>query len=371
MKIPADILRERQNKLSRQLEKNDLDAAAIVPGANLYYLTGVNLHLMERPSVLFLHKDGHIEAVMPELERSKWSEAVPAAETCYWQDSDGYDGAFAKIAAKSGKIRIGVEGQRMRVFEYEAMRRGFPDAVVCDAESSIAQIRICKDQTELDLIQKAVQISERALQTTIDKTEAGMSERQIQTMLKAAMLDGGSEGFAFEPIVLFGANAANPHGHPSDVNLLAPGEVMLIDFGASFGGYHADITRTFFCQRASRRDRKIYKTVMQANELGRSSAKPGITAHLVDFAVTRLMWNSPYSDLIVHRTGHGLGLNVHEEPQIMMKNRYQLEVGNVITIEPGLYEPGGIGVRIEDNVVITDSGSKSLTSFDRKLKLVG
>ena len=370
-KITANQLEARRNRLSRLLEDASLDAAAIVPGANFYYLTGVDFHLMERPTVLFILTDGTMHAVIPELERGKWKEAMPSVDTAFWQDSDGFDSAFERIGASIGNLRIGVEGQRMRVFEFEAIRRGLSNSSLSDAESVIARVRECKDPQEIELMERAISISERALARTVEMISAGMSERKIQGLLMSAMLDEGAEGIAFGSIVLAGGNSANPHGHSSERNKLHRGDALLFDFGASFGGYHADITRTFFCETTSERHKEIYQTVHEANELGRNIASPELTAHDVDERVTEVLRSSPFSDLIVHKTGHGLGLYVHEAPQVMVGNRTPLEDGNVITIEPGLYRFNEIGVRIEDDVLIEASGARSLTSFDRSLTLIG
>ena len=370
MALTQELLAARQKKLTDSLSQNGLDAAAIVPGANLYFLTGVQLHLMERPTVLIIFADGSMRAVIPELERMKWSAAMPGADTVYWQDSDGFDEAFRRAGLGAGRIRIGVEGQRMRVFEYQALTRGFTGADLRDAEAEIAHMRLCKDGLEISLMKQAIDISEKSLAAVIERLRPGMSERFIQAMLKSEMLDQGAEGFAFEPIVLAGPNSANPHGHPSESNKLEPGQALLFDFGASCGGYHADITRTFFCGSASSKHRDLYETVRQANALGRELAAPGITADSVDIQVTGSMRSSRFSEFIVHRTGHGLGLYVHEEPQVMAGNSYRLEEGAVITIEPGLYIPDEIGVRIEDDVVITRDGSLSLTEFPRELTVI-
>ena len=184
------------------------------------------------------------------------------------------------------------------------------------------------------------------------------------------MLAHGAEQFGFEPIVLAGAKAANPHGTP-DGTPLRPGDALLIDFGAQCGGYSADITRTVFCRHVSDRHADIYETVRAANALGRRIAGPGITAHDLDSAVTDVLRSSPFADMIVHKTGHGLGLDVHEAPQVMVGNRQRLASGYVITVEPGLYGAGDVGIRIEDDVTITEDGSRSLTTFARELRLVG
>ncbi|MCY3877911.1 MAG: Xaa-Pro peptidase family protein [Rhodobacteraceae bacterium] len=369
--MSQDLFDNRMQRLREGLAESGFDAAAIVPGANLYYLSGVNLHLMERPTMLLVFADGSMRAVIPELERAKWLAAMPGADTHFWQDSDGFDAAFAAAGADMDRIRIGVEGQRMRVFEYEALKRGFPKAELGDAEACIAGIRLCKDAAEIRCMETAIGISERALASVTGRITAGMSEARIQAMLKNAMLDEGAEGFAFEPIVLAGENSANPHGSASDTCKLSRGQGLLFDFGASFGGYHADITRTFFCETVSEMNRDMYDTVLQANRHGRAVSAPGVTAHEIDESVTGVMRESPFAEFILHRTGHGLGLYVHEEPQVMMGNSYAMREGVVITIEPGLYRPGEVGIRIEDDVVITAASSRSLTSFDRELTLIG
>jgi len=183
------------------------------------------------------------------------------------------------------------------------------------------------------------------------------------------MLAHGSDGFGFEPIVLAGAKAANPHGTPDDTPL-RPGDALLIDFGAKIEGFSADITRTFFCEYVDDRHAEIYETVRAANALGRRMAGPGVTADELDRAVTDVLRASPFAEMIVHKTGHGLGLDVHEAPQVMVGNHRTLEPGFVITIEPGLYGAGDVGIRIEDDVTITEDGARSLTSFPRELRLI-
>lgn len=365
------VYETRIKRLAAVLGEAGIDHAALVPGPTFYYLTDIALHLMERPTVLFVGADGSTRAIMPELERNRWQEGMPATETHYWQDSDGYDDAFAAAARAMKAGRIGVEGQRMRVFEGDVLRRHFGAEAVLDAQVPITSIRLCKDAAEIDCLKQAITISQNALQHTIEQVEAGMSERQIQQRLRIAMLEAGVEGFGFEPIVLVGGASADPHGVPDDERRLAKGEALLIDFGGLYGGYSADLTRTFFCGEPSSEHRDIYETVRAANERGRETAGSGVTAAALDVATTDVLRQSPFSNLIVHKTGHGLGLDVHEAPQIMVGNDQMLQAGMVFTIEPGLYRPGEIGVRIEDNVVITDDGCVSLSDFARELTVVG
>ena len=366
----TDIFAARRTRLGELLRKAGLKAAAFVPGPNFYYLSGLQFHLMERPTLLMVDDAGEVCGIVPELEREKWRETFPQASTWFWQDSDGYDDAFAESAAALGSIRIGVEGQRMRVFESEALRRHFGQGSVAMADTDLIDLRLAKTAEEVAIIEKAIRISETALSETLAEVRSGMSEAEIQGLLKMRMLANGADGFAFDPLVLAGGNAANPHGVPGE-RPLAAGEPLLIDFGAHLGGYNADITRTFFCEHASDQHARIYETVLAANTKGRAVACPDLTAHDLDETVTGVLAASPFADLIVHKTGHGLGLDVHEAPQVMIGNHVPLVAGTILTIEPGLYRPGEIGVRIEDDVLIERDGCRSLTSFPRELSIVG
>ena len=366
----TDIHTERRQRLAALATAQGLGAVAFVPGANFTYLTGLHFHLMERPTLLFITADAQILGIIPDLEREKWSAAFPDALTFYWQDSDGYRTAFAAAADAMKGQMIGVEGMRMRVFEGEALRRHFPQGSIVDADPHLTSLRLVKSEAELASLSRAIRISEQALAETLAAVRAGMTERAIAGLLKARLLACGADGFAFDPLVLAGGNAANPHGVPGDAALL-PGQPLLIDYGASYEGMNADITRTFFCAHVRDDHAAIYETVLAANQKGRDAAGPGLTAHDLDTAVTAVLSASPFSDLILHKTGHGLGLDIHEAPQIMQGNHQPLLPGAVFTIEPGLYRPGDIGVRIEDNVVTTETGSLSLTTYPRDLTLIG
>ena len=361
---------ERRGRVAALIRDAGLDAAAFVPGPSFDYLTGLRFPLMERPTLLFVTGKAGMLAIMPELERLKWGSAFPDADTFYWQDSDGFEDAFAAAAGALGAAAVGVEGGRMRMFEYDALRRHLKDGEVRNADADLQALRIAKDKDEIASLSRAIGISETALGETLDEVRAGDTEGRIATLLKSRMLAHGSEGFGFDPIVLAGAHAANPHGTPGDAPL-GPGDALLIDFGARIDGYSADITRTFFCEHVSDRHAEIYETVRAANALGRRIAAPGVTAHDLDTAVTGALRSSSFAHMIVHKTGHGLGLDVHEAPQVMVGNHQTLEPGYVITVEPGLYGAGDVGIRIEDDVTITEDGSRSLTSFARELRLIG
>lgn len=361
----------RLARLRATMEREDLDAVALVPGANFYFLTGASFHLMERPTVLVIPREGPLHAIMPVLERTRWQAFAPDADTSYWQDSDGFDGAFAALGRRIAPGRIGVEGQRMRVFEADALRRAFPAAMILDAHAAISRMRLHKDAAEIEALRRAIDISETALAAAIARAAAGMSETEFRGRLVAEMLAAGADGLAFDPIVLTGGASADPHGAPSPDRRLTRGQPLLLDFGAAWGGYMADITRTFFVGSASPEHRDLYEAVRAANELGRSIAAPPMTLDMLDRRVTDSLVASGFADLVLAKTGHGLGLDVHEAPQLMIGNLQAMEPGMVFTIEPGLYRDGEVGVRIEDDVLVTQDGVVSLTSYDRALTLIG
>jgi Xaa-Pro aminopeptidase len=361
----------RFGRLREAMDRADLDAAAIVPGPNLYYLTGAQFHLMERPTVLLVTRAGPLHALIPLLERTRWQSLVPDADTVYWQDSDGYEGALATLAARIAPARIGVEGQRMRFFEAEALRRAFAASEILDAHAAISAMRLHKDEAEIAALRRAVAISETALAATLAAASAGMTESAFRQRLLAEMLDAGADGPSFDPIVLAGPMSADPHGTPSPDRRLERGQPLLIDFGAAWGGYNADITRTFFVGSASPEHRAIYETVQAANALGRAIAAPPMTLDTLDRRVTDSLRDAGFADLVLTKTGHGLGLDVHEAPQVMIGNMQAMEPGMVFTVEPGLYRENDIGVRIEDDVLVTSEGAESLTTFDRSLTLIG
>jgi Xaa-Pro aminopeptidase len=358
-------------RLRAALERADLDTVAITPGPSFYYLTGASFNANERPTLIVVTPEAPVHAVMPELERTRWQSVAPDAETIYWQDSDGYAEAFATLAARVSTRQIGVEGQRVRFFETEALRTAFPAAAIVDAQAAITRMRLHKEPGEVDALRRAIAISESALAGALGEAAPGMSESELRQRLVIAMLDAGADGLAFPPIVLAGGASADPHGEPSPDRRLERGQPLLIDFGAAWGGYNADITRTFFVGTARPEHADIYEALRAANELGRSISGPEVTMDALDRQVTDSLRSTRFADLVVHKTGHGLGLDVHEAPQVMIGNHTQAEPGMVFTVEPGLYRPGEIGVRIEDDVLVTPDGSESLTTFDRALTVIG
>jgi Xaa-Pro dipeptidase len=362
----------RLDVLHPVLRSTGLDAIAIVPGANFRRIFHHDFHQNERPLVVIARRGHAPIAIVPNLEMGSFAALDFKGEVYDWRDETGYNSAFEAAARHLDDVRtIGVEGQTMRVFVALALNAALPGARLVDIHSTISSIRLHKQAADVAAIRKAIQLSEAALEATLGEIRAGMTETEVEAVLLRHLFACGSDGLAFGPIVAAGDNSAKPHAKARPDYRIKRGDSLLFDFGGAYGGYCADITRTFFVQEVSARDRDFYNTVLAANEAGRAASRPGATAHHVDDVVQKVLEGSPFAQYRRHKTGHGLGLEVHEDPYIMRGNHNELEPGMVFTVEPGLYRMGEAGVRIEDDMLVTAEGAESLTSFPRELRLVG
>jgi len=363
----------RLQKLRAIMAESDLSAAAFIPSPNFFYLTGAKHLLMERPLILLIPLEGTPTIVIPSLEADLFTSHGFAAEIFAWDDAEGYDdalhAALDTLALDSGLM--GVEGLKMRFFEAEALRRHAPHLTVTDASDTLGRLRIHKDKTEIGYIRKAVEIAEQALEKTLSELRLGMTEKQIAHVLENHMAALGGEGLPFDSLVLAGGMSANPHGHPRPDYKLQNGDTLLFDFGTTYKGYCSDITRTFFVGSVTDHQRAIYEAVKAANEAGRKAIKVGDPIGIIDEAARQALIDAGFEHLIKHRTGHGMGIDPHELPtSVSYVNRDPQEVGMVFTVEPGLYDKGVVGVRIEDDMVVTDNGGESLTTFSRDLQIL-
>jgi Xaa-Pro dipeptidase len=242
-----------------------------------------------------------------------------------------------------------------------------PDADFVSAEETLAFLRMRKDAGEVAAMQEAVKIAQRALQASFKFIRPGKSEREIANELTLQLLKAGSDAsIPFSPIVASGPNSANPHAMPTD-RVLTSGDLLVIDWGASQAGYISDLTRSFAIGQVETEFVRIAKIVGEANAAGRAAVRPGITAGEVDVITRSVIVQSGYGEFFTHRTGHGIGMEGHEAPYIYRENAIRLAPGMTFTIEPGVYLPGRGGVRIEDNIVVTENGAQSLSDLPRDL----
>ena len=364
----------RFDKLNASLRTSDLDAVILNPGPTLTHLTGLHFHLMERPVVLFFAKDQTPAIVLPELELQKVASLPYELQVFpYPENPSEWGDAFRKATQSLGLDgkRIGVEPRNLRLLEFQYAKDAAPEADYPDEGGVLAGLRLKKEQAEIEAMRKAVQIAQSALEATIPSIKIGMTEKGLSSELVSQLLKHGSEPeMPFSPIVSGGPNSANPHASPTERKLQA-GDLLVIDWGATYDGYISDLTRTFAVGEVDEEYQKIHKIVQEANAAGRAAAKPGVPCANVDIAAREVIEKSGYGKYFTHRTGHGIGMEGHEEPYMRGDNMQILEPGMAFTVEPGVYLPGKNGVRVEDNVVITDTGADVLSDIPREIRVVG
>ena len=219
-------------------------------------------------------------------------------------------------------------------------------------------------------MRRRVESGETARNNSRYGIRAGRPGRQVASQGRSGRWRAGAETFPFEPLIQSGPNSALPHATAGE-RVIQSGDVLLLDFGVNVNGYASDITRTFAVGPLSDELKKIYELVRQANAAGRTVAQPGATGQDVDRAARQVIVAAGYGQYFTHRTGHGLGLEGHEPPYMVEGNNVALEAGNTFTVEPGIYVPGLGGVRIEDDVLVTETGAESLTTFSRELQVIG
>lgn len=316
---------ERLNKLQERLRGANYDAAALVPGPTMTYVTQLSYYLSKRPLLVIIPAEGEPGVIVPTLEVQRIADNLPFPLKFFtYGDEEGYRPAFdqaCKALVLAGK-RIAVEGFKLRLIEGQMLERYAPGCTLLSDDDLIGGIRLHKGEDEVAAMRQAIAISEAALEATVALVQVGMTERQVLHILLREMDERGGNNNAFDPIVLAGPKSAMPHGL-SDDTPIREGELLLFDFGTTVNGYPADITRTFAVGEIDPELKRVYEIVQAANEAGRNAARPGIAAQEVDRAARGVINAAGYGKQFIHRTGHGLGLEIHEPP-FMLEGNTQL-----------------------------------------------
>ncbi len=374
--ISTETLRRRQKNLLEAMAAAGLDGLALNASPSLVYMTGLHFHVSERPVVALFTPKGVPTLVLPEFEKGKTESMDFELKTftyneklSTWAEAFEQGAQAAGLRGSGGKV--GVEDGHFRIMEMRLLERALPEADLTNAEEMVAELRMYKDDEEIAAMQEAVHVAQKALVATLPLIKIGMTELELAGELTAQLLRHGSHPtMPFAPIVATGPNSANPHAVPSERKLTA-GDLLIVDWGASVDDYFSDLTRTFAVGEVDEESAKIHKIVQDANAAGRAAAKPGVACGAVDKAARDVIEAEGYGKYFIHRTGHGLGMEGHEHPYIRGDNRMALKPGMTFTIEPGIYLPNKTGVRVEDNVVVTKDGLRSLSNLPREMRAVG
>jgi D-alanyl-D-alanine dipeptidase len=345
-----------------------LDAVVIAPGPDLIYLSGHNPPPLERLTALLLRSGDDPVLVVPELERPGAASSPGGGSTIIetWPDGDDPYPMVARILGPAAR-RIGVSDGLWAV-HLLALQRALPDGDFGSASPVMSPLRARKDAGEVALLSAAGRAADGAFAAIVSEGLAGRSERGIAESLAGHLLAEGHESVGFT-IVGSGPNSASPHHEPGD-RVVEPGDVVVMDFGGTVGGYCSDMTRTVSVGPAAEEVRRVHDVVRAAQQAAFDTVAAGITGEQVDLAARGVIDIAGYGERFFHRTGHGIGLDVHEDPYLVVGNQRPLEPGNCFSIEPGIYLEGRFGVRIEDIVALTDDGLLRLNEAPRELLIV-
>jgi Xaa-Pro aminopeptidase len=360
--VPDNEFESRRASVAAQFSERKLDGFLVSFSPNLRYLTGFtgssgNLLLLPGKAILFTDPRYQIQAAQEV--------------TCQVHISKGplVPDVIASIA-RLGLRRIGYEPSRMTCDTLDSLQGRMPmKSELAPVNGCVEALRMVKSAGEIALIRRSVETNSRAFEITVARVRPGMKEQDLAAELEYRMRRLGAERSSFETIVAGGARSALPHAQPTSAPL-AVGQLVVVDVGALQDGYCSDMTRMLFLGSPTAKVKRVYAAVLEAQLAGIDAVRPGASTASVDAAARKVLKSYGLAAAFVHSTGHGLGLEIHEPPRIGKRDQTRLAPGMAITIEPGVYIEGFGGIRIEDTVVVTQTGCEILTPTSKSLRII-
>lgn len=361
-------MNSRITKFAAWLEKEEIDTAILTSTENVFYFSKFYSDPHERLLAIVLFPNAEPFLVCPQMEvESAKNAGFDQTIIGYNDTEDPWKKVSAELKKRANKVqKIAIEKGHMNVERYEVLLSAFPSAQFVQAEEKLNELRAIKDEDELAKLRKACELADFAIEVGVNEIKEGVSELEIVAAIEYELKKKGIEQMSFATTVLAGPKAASPHGSP-DLTKVKKGELVLFDLGVIYEGYCSDITRTVAFGNIDDESIRVYETVREAQEAAVLASKPGMTCAELDLTARNIIQQAGYGDYFTHRLGHGLGISVHEYPSVNETNQLVLKEGMVFTIEPGIYIPNQVGVRIEDSVAITKTGVEVLTKYPKNL----
>jgi Xaa-Pro aminopeptidase len=368
LKVVINYKKHLENVIDSILHKNGLSFLLVFSPSNIFYVTG-----SDAPSALVISQNGEVSALVTRLEYVRAVSEMRLGEAYAFTKQDEvseyekiirgdlYE-AIAQIVGSSEKI--GIVGGSL---ELKDQLKGKLNRELADYTKEFYLLRRSKDDEEVRLMEQASRIAEQALRKAIDLIEPGVTESELAGEILKVIVSSGAEP-SFPPIVAFGEHSAHPHAKPS-LKKLMRGDLVKIDLGAKYQGYCSDMTRTFVYGNPSEKQKKIYRAVLRAQEASIDAVKEGAKAKDIHMIAYNVLKEEGLSAYFNHGLGHGVGIDIHEEPYLNSQSETELIVGDVVTIEPGVYLAGYGGVRIEDMLLVQRGTSRTLTFFTKDIAL--
>lgn len=343
------------------MEKQGIDAVIAVSTANFFYFTGTWIDPHERLLVCVIRKNEDPIILAPQMHEEDLISCT--IETIFWKDGQDAIELLAKYLPDNGIISV---DNLWSSYNLISLMKHKPSLEFVNSSGSLGVLRRIKDSVEIELLREAGIKADRVMREIMKKVVPGVKEIEVVEELKFLWKKEGVHDLAFLPIVGAGPNGAKPH-HQSDETIIKAGDMVVIDMGGIVSYYCSDMTRTIAVGEVTPKMLEVYELVRNAQEAGVQAVKPGIPIGEIDRVTRDVIVKGGYGPNFVHRTGHGLGIEVHEEPYVYTGNDLIIETGMVFSIEPGIYLPGEFGIRIEDIVVATENGSERFNLFPREL----
>lgn len=356
--------RERIGKLQSLLAQSENEAVVVASAANLYYFTGIWIEAHERLLALAVRRDGPPALIAPDLHRGELSPL--GLDIVYWRDGED---AAALLADKLDAARTVAVDDTWPSGHLLGLMRHLPEVRWTNGGRLLGQLRQAKDRFEANRIRESAAVLNRVMSAFAAHIREGKTEAELLEELLDLWKREGVRELSFDPTVATGANGANPH-HVPGATAVRKGDFVIVDTGGILNRYCSDMTRTFSVGEPSAEQRTVYELVKEAHLAGVRAVRPGATLSEVDRAARSVIEAGGYGPYFVHRTGHGLGIDIHEEPAVQDGNDTVIEPGMVFSIEPGIYLPGKFGVRIEDIVIVTEDGCESVNAAVSKELIV-
>ena len=355
----------RVERLQTLMGERDVDVVLLSVGSDLPYFTGYASMASERLTMLVVHREGEPVLFVPRLEAPRVEPG--AFQIVAWDEQDD---PIAMVTRACGSPERAAFGDHTWSAFLMALQEAMPGTQWSPASAVTRELRMVKEPAEVTALRRAAEAVDRVLGRVSDEIQfSGNTEAEVSRDLARMTVDEGHQESSFA-IVASGPNGASPH-HAAGDRVIEDGDLVVCDFGGRLDGYYSDVTRTFAVGELSREHEEVHAVVMAANQAGRDAVAPGVPCQEVDRAARTVIEDAGYRKFFIHRTGHGIGLEVHEHPYMVEGNELTLEPGMTFSVEPGIYLPMRFGVRIEDIVACGDSGAVDLNQADRGLAVVG
>ena len=365
----AENLTTKIEHVQQYLKKNELDGAFLTSTENVFYTTGFRSDPHERWLAVFVPSSGDSVLICPGMEVEDVRHSGWTGDVIGYSDTENPIALLRELVVTRAKSlkSIAIESGHLTVDRLSILSESFGEFATHSIDQLMNGLRVVKTEDELVHIRKAASLADFAIEVACAELAEGKTELDVLATIEYELKRKGITEMAFSTMVLTGKNAASPHGTPG-LTKINYGDLVLFDLGVVYNGYCSDITRTVAFGEIGNEQRKIYETVLKAEQTALEMVKPGVKASDLDKAARQVIIDAGYGEFFPHRLGHGLGLNVHEYPSITSSNDLVLEEGMTFTIEPGIYVPNVAGVRIEDDLLVTADGCETLTKFPKELQ---